>query len=80
MLNSAMHRSDKLAKELSLDQSKFSKCLSSGKYAQKVQSSEAEGVQLGVQGTPGNFINGQVVPGAVPFEQLKSIIDAQLTK
>ena len=69
---------DKLAKDLNLNATKFSSCLSNGKYAKKVQDSEAEGAQLGVQGTPGNFINGQVVPGALPFEQLKSIIDAQL--
>lgn len=69
---------EKLAKDLSLNTGKFSSCLSSGKYAEKVNNSLVEGSRYGVQGTPGSFINGQVVPGAVPFEQLKSIIDAQL--
>ncbi len=69
---------DKLAKDLGLNTSKFSSCLADGKYAKKIQDDASEGVNFGVNGTPGSFINGQLVPGAVPFENLKSIIDAQL--
>lgn len=69
-----------LAGELGLDKAKFKTCLESGKYAAKVQQDEAEGVQAGVNGTPGNILvtkNGtpKLVPGAQPFEAFKQEID-----
>ena len=65
-----------IAKELKLDVTEFDTCLESEKYKDKVQADYQLGVQNGVQGTPGNFINGQSVPGAVPFDQIKSIIES----
>lgn len=72
-----------LAKELGLNESKFKSCLDSGKYAQRVQQDEAGGQQAGVNGTPGSFLIGkdgktQFISGAVPYEQIKAAIDAQL--
>ncbi len=69
-----------LAKEIGLDGVKFKTCLDSGKYAQHVQDDETNGQAAGVTGTPGNIIwtqNGkpQLVEGAVPFENLKTVID-----
>lgn len=69
-----------LAQDLGLDKGKFESCLSSGKYTELVEAQFQEGSRLGVDGTPGSFVNGQPVRGAVPFEVLKGIIDAQLAK
>jgi protein-disulfide isomerase len=69
-----------IAEDLGLDRVKFNTCLASGKYAELVEAQFQEGMKLGVKGTPGSFINGQPVQGAVPFEALKGIIDAQLAK
>lgn len=69
-----------LAQDLGLDRGKFESCLSSGKYAELVEAQFQEGTRLGVDGTPGSFVNGEPVRGAIPFESLKSIIDAQLAK
>lgn len=66
------------AGELGLNQSKFDTCLDSGQYTQYVQDQFAEGSQLGVQGTPATFVNGQLVSGAVPYASLASIIDSML--
>ncbi len=66
------------AGELGLDKSKFDTCLSSGKFKDKVNDDYQQGLKAGVRGTPGNIINGQVISGAVPFESLKSTIDALL--
>jgi len=67
-----------LAKELKLDTAKFNKCLSSNKYADKVEADYQEGVKAGVRGTPGGFLNGSPLGGAVPLQQMKSKIDALL--
>jgi protein-disulfide isomerase len=66
------------ADDMGLDTGQFNECLDSGKYAQTVTDELAEGQAAGVQGTPATFINGQMISGAVPFEQIKRVIDAQL--
>jgi protein-disulfide isomerase len=68
------------AKTLGLNVDKFTTCLNSGKYAEKIQNSMNEAATFGVNGTPGNFINGQLLSGALPYEQLKAVIDAELAK
>lgn len=67
-----------LAKELGLNESKFNDCVTSRKYQQKVTDDEQAGLSVGVRGTPGSFVNGIEVPGAVPYEQLKAQIDQAL--
>ncbi len=68
------------AADLKLNTTRFNNCLDSGKYAAKVQAQEDEGVKLGVDGTPGTLINGQLVSGALPYDAFKQIIDQQLQK
>ncbi len=61
-----------------LNLTEFNSCLNAGKYAAKVQADQAEGQKNGVTGTPGSIINGKFYKGALPFENLKQIIDAEL--
>lgn len=68
------------AKDLNLDDHKFSACLSSGKYKGDVQSDFAEGAAAGVTGTPGFFINGVAFSGAQSQESFARIIDEQLSR
>lgn len=63
-----------VAKNLKLDTNKFNSCLSSEKYASKVNADLQLGQTYGVRGTPGSFINGTTIPGAVPFEQIDAMI------
>ena len=67
-----------LATDLGLNVKKFNECLNTDKYASKVTADAQQGASIGVNGTPGNFINGQAVSGAVPYEQIKSIVDQLL--
>ncbi|PIZ99130.1 MAG: hypothetical protein COX77_02415 [Candidatus Komeilibacteria bacterium CG_4_10_14_0_2_um_filter_37_10] len=67
-----------VAKQLKLNESKFNDCLSSAKYQSKVDADYQEGIANGVSGTPGTFIAGQLIKGAVPFESFKQIIDQAL--
>lgn len=67
-----------VAGEIGVNLAQFDSCVSSSKYANRVNSDYEEGIKLGVTGTPGSFVNGVPVTGAIPYEQLKSIIEAQL--
>jgi len=62
------------AKNVGLNVKKFETCLSDGKTTAKVNADFQQGQGAGVRGTPGSFINGQSIPGAVPFEQIEGMI------
>lgn len=66
------------AKKLNLDQGKFDKCLDGGDKASLVATDASDGSAVGVSGTPAFFINGRLIEGAVPFAQIKQIIDEEL--
>jgi len=72
-----------LAKEIGLNETKFKNCLDSGKYAQHVTDETNAGAAAGVNGTPGSFLIGkdgqaQLISGALPYEQIKAVIEAEL--
>lgn len=67
-----------LAKQVGVNEGRFRTCLDQGEMTTKVQADLQEGSNYGVQGTPTSFVNGTPVEGAVPFEQLKAVIDQVL--
>ncbi|MDP1889374.1 MAG: thioredoxin domain-containing protein [Gemmatimonadaceae bacterium] len=66
------------AKKLGLNTTKFNDCLDSGKYASNISDEAASGSAAGVEGTPATFVNGELVSGALPYDQFKQIIDSKL--
>lgn len=66
------------AKELGMDEKTFEQCLTSDDKKAIVQADMAQASELGVQGTPGFFINGRFLGGAFPFEAFKEIIDKEI--
>ncbi len=70
-----------IAEQIGINRDKFETCLSSGETSSIVESDYQSGLSAGVNGTPGSFIlnlktgNSETIPGAVPFDQLKNIID-----
>ena len=68
------------ATKIGLNSSKFNSCLDSDKYASKIQQQMSAAQAAGVSGTPGTFVNGQIIKGAYPFETFKELIDAELAK
>jgi protein-disulfide isomerase len=78
-----------LAGQLGLDRGKFDECLDSGRMRAAVQASVNLATQLGANGTPQMYLgipgpDGtlriiQPIRGAVPYGQLKPVIDALLT-
>lgn len=74
-----------LAGELKLNMSKWESCYAAKKYDAKITQQMNDGTAAGVTGTPGTIIvakdgSKQLVPGAVPYEQLKTMVDAALAK
>jgi protein-disulfide isomerase len=80
------HNSDRLevaqlkqyARDLKLNSTVFETCLDSGKEAAAVQKDLAQGRQLGVKGTPSFFFNGRLVPGALDYYSLRSVVEGLL--
>ena len=63
---------------MGLNGTSFSQCLSSGKYKAAVDADLALASQIGANGTPTFYINGQPLVGAQPFSAFKALIDAEL--
>lgn len=66
------------AKSLGLNTNRFSSCLDSGEKASLVKGDLDDGSKAGVNGTPAFFVNGRLISGAVPFEQIKTVIDEEI--
>jgi protein-disulfide isomerase len=69
----------KYAAELKLDVGAFRSCVSSQKFAARIQDNRAEGVRRGVTGTP-TFILGKRTFHGVTFEQFKAIVDSAVAE
>lgn len=71
-----------IAEDVGLNRSKFEACLNSGKYAQKIQDQTDQAQAAGGRGTPYSIIvsGDQTIPvsGALPLEQIKSMIEPLL--
>lgn len=75
----------KYAGKVGLDVNKFSSCLNSDKYLERVKADYDQGQAAGVTGTPTTFINGQLVinsrgqsAGASPFSVFQTVIENEL--
>ena len=73
-----------LAAGVGVNQAQFKTCLDSGEMKEIVDANYQSGLKAGVTGTPGNILlnteTGEttLIPGAVPYESLKSYIDKML--
>jgi protein-disulfide isomerase len=81
--------SSELAKELNLDEKSLTDCVTSEKYKTKISDEYDNAKNFGIIGAPSTFVNGEVLPGAVQFEDftdsagiqregMKSVIARQL--
>ena len=61
-----------------VDASFIKSCLDSGKYDARLASDQSLAVGLGVQGTPGFFVNANSFPGAYSWTDIKSAVDSAL--
>lgn len=68
------------AKKAGLDQKKLVDCLDKGTHVATVQADMEDGKMVGMNGTPGFYINGIVLTGARPLEDFVEVIDAELAR
>lgn len=66
------------AADLELDMDLFSECLDSGRTEELVFQDTNMARQAGVRSTPSFFINGERFNGALPYSEIKAMIDAHL--
>ena len=75
-----------LGKEIGLDEKQLKECIDAAKYSSRVQEDLDEGIQVGITGTPANFLlrndTGEVIlkVGAQPSDAIKPDIDKLLGK
>ena len=71
-------RLNEFASTLDMDQEAFRACLSSGKKSEALQVMRRDAVAFGVRGTPSFLINGMLMGGNVPYQQLSQAIEDAL--
>jgi protein-disulfide isomerase len=79
--NSGAFAKDKLegfAADLGFNTQQFNQCLESDKYASAVSGETQKGSDFGVSGTPGTFVNNNLIVGAQPYDAFKTAIDQAL--
>lgn len=69
----------RFAAELNLNVAEFNRCLASDRNLPKIQADLEAGIVAGVRGTPTFFFNGTRIPGAIPEETFKKLIDRFLS-
>ncbi|GAB4298999.1 MAG: hypothetical protein Kow0090_14490 [Myxococcota bacterium] len=68
------------AQQLGLDVEKFKKDMEDPEAEKITKADEALCQSRGVRGTPGIFLNGRFIRGALPYEHFKRILDEELPK
>jgi len=73
----------KAAEYIGLNKTRFTACLNSGKFDQRINENSQDGINSGAMGTPYAVIigpNGKktTIPGALPYSEVKAAIDEML--
>ncbi len=68
------------AEEIGVDMDEYRECVSSGKFNDEVYADLNAGSSVGITGTPGFYINDQMLEGALPYSQFEAIIEAELAE
>jgi protein-disulfide isomerase len=71
---------DSIAKTVGVDFDSWSKCVTSDKMLPLIFADRDRAAAAGVSSTPSFLIGGKVIAGAVPFNELKPVLDAAIVK
>lgn len=64
------------AEQVGLDMAEYDACMTSGRYAGRIQASLDEGRAVGVGSTPTFLIGGRLYPGRLSSDQIRRIADS----
>jgi protein-disulfide isomerase len=64
------------AREVGLDLAKYDACMSSGKYAGRIQASYEEGTRAGVSSTPTLLVGGRLYQGRFDSDAITRLVDS----
>lgn len=67
---------DARVKELDLDLSKYKACVADDAIRKEIEEDMAEGVRLGIEGTPTFYINGRKLVGSMPIESFEELLES----
>jgi protein-disulfide isomerase len=70
----------RIATDLELDMDAFNDCLDSEKHASLIQRDIEQGGRYGVRSTPTLFINGRLLKGAQPLNELVAVVEEELER
>ena len=62
--------------QLKLQPGPFARCMMNPEIKRRIQRHDAIAQQLAIRGTPTFFVNGRIIPGAVPFDLFSQVITA----
>ncbi|MBN1497418.1 MAG: thioredoxin domain-containing protein [Spirochaetes bacterium] len=66
------------ARDLGLNMTQFDACISSDRYRAKIGKDRADGMRLGVRGTPSFILNDKLIKGNRPYETFEQMIKSEL--
>lgn len=64
------------ARELKLDAAAFARCTMRPDIRERIARHDALASALAIRGTPTFFVNGRVIPGAIPWDLFQQVIEA----
>lgn len=65
-----------MATAAGLDVAQYDACMSSAKFAGRIEASRAEAMQVGVSSTPSVMVNGRLYPGGLRYDDLRALVDS----
>jgi protein-disulfide isomerase len=68
----------RLAGEINMDAVAFQQCIAIGKHRSGIDRDIEQAAKLGINGTPGFFINGRLISGAQAYEGFAQVINEEL--
>ena len=69
-----------LAKGLGIDMSKYGACMDAETHRAQIQANLMEAERRQVNQTPTFIIGDKLVPGAIPYDQFRKLVDDELAK
>ncbi|MFA5947793.1 MAG: DsbA family protein [Candidatus Gracilibacteria bacterium] len=70
----------KLAIDVGVNEKDYDACVTSDKFKAEIDKDTADAASIGINGTPGFIVGGQIISGALPYAAFESAIESALKK